>query len=277
MFITKATNGDRKFSGRSKARVIDNRDPLLRGRIRVNHPQLGETVWIDYLRSPNIYDPPEIGDIVFIECESGASGSPIARGRFIKTNSDNSNSLPTQFQKNIPTVRGQYTPGGHSIELDDGDAANENGNVYADVGPPTNTTTNRGVRITTTGGQKIHVAEDPNGDQHILLEDNKGNLIKIDFSDNTVNIKALDKINTEAGGDQNETIGGKLTINVSGDANITSGGAVNVTSSAKTIVTASIVELNGASGKVLTHETDPVVDTIFGTPHIGSSIVKAGP
>ncbi len=54
------------YLGRSRGIVIDNRDPLKRGRIKVNHPLLGETVWIPYIRSPHCFDIPDVGDIVYV-------------------------------------------------------------------------------------------------------------------------------------------------------------------------------------------------------------------
>ena len=55
MFRTRDQNGNVKYVSRSKAKVIDNRDPFNRGRIVVDHPLLGETVWIEYLHYTGIY------------------------------------------------------------------------------------------------------------------------------------------------------------------------------------------------------------------------------
>lgn len=65
-------------------------------------------------------------------------------------------------------------------------------------------------------------------------------------------------------------------LNVSGNVNIVVTGDANVTTQGKTIVTAKEIHLNGEAGKILTTVTDPVIDTIFGTPTQGVPTVKAG-
>jgi hypothetical protein len=69
---------------------------------------------------------------------------------------------------------------------------------------------------------------------------------------------------------------GVATLTTSSDVNINASGACNITSSGKTVVQASEVDLNGSSGQVLTNVTDPIVDTIFGTPTQGVPTVKSG-
>jgi hypothetical protein len=60
-----------KYAGRSRAIVLDNNDPLSKGRIIVDHPLLGETVWIPYLAVAGCFSVPEIGDVVYVECDAG--------------------------------------------------------------------------------------------------------------------------------------------------------------------------------------------------------------
>src|SRR4030067_3169053 len=119
MFRTKDTYGKHRYAGRSKAKVIDNRDPANKGRIMVRHPILGETVWIDYLRNPGQFDVPSIGDIVYIECDTGEHEFPIAHGNLTLGYPGEAN-LPAAFKsRNVPTNRGMFTPGGHLFEMDD--------------------------------------------------------------------------------------------------------------------------------------------------------------
>jgi hypothetical protein len=65
-----------------------------------------------------------------------------------------------------------------------------------------------------------------------------------------------------------------LTTNQDLDLNVT--GDVNATVNGTCSVTAEEINLNGDGGMVLTTETDPVVDSIFGVPTIGVPNVKSG-
>jgi hypothetical protein len=316
------------YIGRSRAVVIDNRDPKLRGRIRVKHPLLGQSTWIDYINSPTLFDPPEVGDIVFVECESTEYEYPVAHGKVIK-GPDGEIVLLDDFQREVPTNRGFKSPGGHTLELDDG--------IYIptdSAGLNEVTTEDKGIRITTSAGNKIHIREDEGFrkdgttveseiKQFILIEDVNGNQIKLDYKDNKITILSkgthetttttdrsdlvggnygettngnktevvngnktsqvdLDETDTVSGkrasnitGDDTNTVGGKLTLEVTGDVVINCANA-KITCSANAEVTAAEIQLNGTAGDVLTNTTDPVVDTIFGTPTIGVTTVKSG-
>lgn len=277
MFRTKDANGNIKYVGRSKAVVMDNRDPLQKGRILVDHPLLGNTAWIDYIREPGVFSVPSIGDVVFVECDSGEYEFAVASG--IVTKGEDANPLlPSKFKRDIPTNRGFFSPGGHSIELDDGEAT-----ITDAPQDNTFTTSKRGIRITTTKGNKVHIIEDiDNSEHYILLEDINGNSIKLDTQNQSI------EINTE--GNQNNTIGGNYQIVVTGNVQLqcanasveadsavveTSGNTV-VTAGGNVQVDAAQIQLNGSAGQVLTTVTDPVVDTIFGAPTQGVPTVKSG-
>ena len=106
-----------------------------------------------------------------------------------------------------------------------------------------NTTENRGVRLTTTAGNKIHIAEDDDAqNKFIQIEDVNGNKVILDYQDNNIRIESVgttdfvtanDRADTTGGnqtedvtGDRTETVGGNLTVTVAGDINIeASGGA----------------------------------------------------
>lgn len=214
------------YAGRSKAVVIDTRDPLKRGRIRVNHPLLAETVWIDYLGDPHKFDPPKIGDIVYLEAEAGWYTYPVAHGRMIK-GEDNSPDIPEEFRRDVPTNRGIYSPGGHLVEIDDGIAP-------ATQNPQdTNfTTENRGVRITSAGNNKIHIIEDvDNGNTFILLQDAGGNFVKLDYKNNQLTINSIGTTQFDTVENRNDTVGGNLEISVSGNTLISSGPSIVLTDS----------------------------------------------
>lgn len=255
-----ANTGSKKAVGRMKATVVDNRDPEKRGRIQVECPTLGYTDWIPYVNSGCIFDPPEIGTVVYVEAESGSLSDGVAHGSLVKP--EDAIELPEDYRKQVPSVRGMFSPQGHKFELDDGNAE------FVEIPcRPSHTTENRGIRITTTGGNKIHISDDP-AQQFINIEDSNGNFIKINTTNNEIVISSKDRIDTIAEGDQSEFIGGNLTITVDGDA------AFDVTGNA--VIDAAEIQLNGPSGDILTNLTDPVVDTIFGTPTVGVPTVKSG-
>ncbi len=133
-----------KMITRSRALVIDNRDPLKKGRIRVKHPILGETVWINFIKDEGSFGVPSIGEIVYLECDCGYETHPIAHGKIPK-GTDTDINVPDIFRRLNPTNRGFYTPSGHTIEMDDGEG-------IAKLG--------KGIRITTKNGIKIDLDDD---------------------------------------------------------------------------------------------------------------------
>jgi hypothetical protein len=247
MFRGKDVNGVQRHISRSKARVIDNRDPYGRGFIRVEHSITGTTAWIPYLKSPGIFDVPSIGDIVYLEAEAGNGQYPVAHG-MIENGVKENERTPEQFKRQVPTNRGLHSPDGHFIELDDG--------VMTPTDDPnvnTVTTENRGIRITSSSGNRIHIIEDDDADERqIVIEDINGNLFRIDTARNTITINSEldlqqlvandykeftgnnkevtvenDEI-VEVKNNKTDTIGGNLTINVTGDAVINADGNVNI-------------------------------------------------
>lgn len=223
MFRVKDTNGQPKYAGRSRGKVIDNRDPLQRGRIRVDHSLLGPTVWIDYLRNPGSFDVPAIGDLVYVEADSGVYEHPIAWGAVTK-GPDTAPLLPAVFRRDIPTNRGIFTPGGHTIELDDGEAL-----LVPQLDDKQYTTKNRGIRITTKGGNKIHIAEDTdNQQQYILLEDANGNTVRLDYKDNKVSILSGGEIEQKAGNNILIDSQGNITVTATGTSEFKGQSGTNV-------------------------------------------------
>lgn len=194
---------------RSRAVVLDNKDPLKRGRIRVNHTLLGETVWINYLKNPGQYDVPNIGDVVYVECDCGEDTHPIAHGAIVK-GKDGDLDVPEAFQRVDPTNRGLYSRGGHLIELDDGIGLAKQG---------------KGLRLTTSGGIKIHALEGTPAESKVIIEMPNGLKIEADgisdkifaqvkFGD-SMEISAVEGIQLKtpaAGGTSISMKGGKLDI-----------------------------------------------------------------
>ena len=153
--------------GSSKAIVLDNRDPLQKGRIRVLSPVYGETNFI-YWTAPDdgFYGPPDIGSIVHVETGGGDKDFLYAT-RVILDGEEGDPDTPTQFRREVPTNRGWVSPGelssegvpaakngGHALELDDGVAT-----VDAQ-GTVTHTKETKGVRLSTSGGHQLSLFEE---------------------------------------------------------------------------------------------------------------------
>lgn len=212
MFRGRDSAGRPKYISRSKAVVVDNRDPFNKGRIVVNSPVLGTTAWIDYLRLPHQFDVPSIGDVVFVECEAGEYEFPIAWGNLTKGVSSPTD-IPAAFKRDVPSNRGLFTPKGHLIELDDGESNPTSSPIDTNL-----STKNRGIRITSSASNKIHIVEDSeNSQQYILIEDAGGNLIKLDYTSNSLTINSIGNTNQTVGGNLNITVSGNCTINASGN------------------------------------------------------------
>lgn len=231
MYRSTSSSGDSKYAGRSKAIVTDNRDPLNRGRILVRHPLLGDTAWIDYLKLPNSFDVPSIGDIVYVECDTGEYEFPVAWGNVTK-GLDEAPEIPAAFKRNVPTNRGTYSPGGHTIELDDGVSKPSSSPNDKDL-----TTKDRGIRVTSSANNKIHIIEDSeNGKEYILIEDKNGNMVKLDYKNNELTIKSLGTTNFDTAQNRTDTVGADFTINVTGKSVINSAGEVTINSDAKATI-----------------------------------------
>ena len=225
MYRTIDQNGNVKYTGRSTSKVIDNRDPLERGRIRISHPLLGNTVWIEYLKTPSTFNVPSIGDIVYVECDAGEPSFPICWGNITK-GSDDSPDIPDTFRRDVPTNRGMHTPGGHLFEMDDGIAP------LTSNPQDTNTTSkSRGVRLTTTDGTKFHIYDDTeNGITKILIEDPDGNSIIVDRNAGEMNLTIDGKFNVTASESSTiDTPETKVTGKLDVDGNVTAKANLNVT------------------------------------------------
>lgn len=194
-----------KLTGRSRAVVLDNRDPLVRGRIIVENPIVGETVWISYLRTPGSFNVPSIGDIVYLEADGGYETHPIAWGNVV-AGEDAAPELPDEFKRKIPTNRGFFTPGGHLIEFDDGV-----GTLSREPNDTDFTTEKRGIRFTTTAGNKFHINEDSDNDlEQILLEDVGGNKLEFNYKSGEEFVSMNSILNTifTTGENYTHTVGG---------------------------------------------------------------------
>jgi len=235
-----------KYTGRCKALVVDNVDPLKKGRIRVDHPLTGETSWIPYLQIPGMYFVPEVGDLVYIESDCGFYEYPVAWGNLPKEESETGplTEVPEGFQRTYPSNRGIYSPDGHLIEVDDGEDLADS---------------KKGIRITTSNESKIHITEEP-ADKKIIIARNEGATIELDGMMDTITISTdngdsitlspsggIECTNSagdlvtltngtitveNSGGDSVTLSSGNITLtNVAGDTATLNGGDINLTNS----------------------------------------------
>ncbi len=264
MFRTKDSNGNTKYVGSSKAVVLDNRDPLSKGRIIVDHPLLGNTVWIDYLRAPGIFTVPSVGDIVYVECDSGVYEFPFSWGNVTK-GEDAAPEIPDMFKRTVPTNRGFYTPKGQSIELDDGVAKDGSDPKYDAL-----TSKSRGIRITTSSGHKIHISDDPDNQvQSITILDKEGDGIVFDAQNKEVTLVSKGKMSLSSEADM--SIASKAKISVAADADISVDGKANVN-----IKAASALEATGDTAKVSGSSMTTVGSSSSPTKVDGQEVTLAG-
>ena len=164
--------GSTKYVGISRAIVVDNNDPLKRGRIRVYSTVLGETAWIPYLTTPGTFNVPPVDSVVYIQCDTGSYSHPVAWGNF-NYGTDDALKFPEEFQRVPPNNRGLYTPAGHLIEIDDG---------TDQLG------TSKGIRVTTADKIKINIADEPS-DSSVDILMPSGTHFKIDGTGDQITLE----------------------------------------------------------------------------------------
>lgn len=243
MFRSKDSHGKPKYVGTSRAVVIENRDPLNRGRIQVDHAILGETSWIPYLNSPGMFSVPSIKDVVFITCESGEAEHSYAWGNITKGDKAKPD-LPDRFKRTVPTNRGLYTPGGNFIELDDGEAK-----PGADPKASNLSTKKRGIRIS-RNGYEISINDDPdNGVENITIVDKAGDGIVFNSKDKKVNVISKGTLSISA--DDSLDIKSNKNIQISSENDLTAVNAKTIlleSSTATEIHASTQVKVSGDSG-----------------------------
>jgi hypothetical protein len=132
---------------------------------------------------PHQFDVPSIGDIVYVECDTGEYEFPVAWGNVTK-GLDEAPEIPEAFKRMVPSNRGIFTPGGHLVEFDDGESNPTSTPKDTDL-----TTKDRGIRITSSKNNQIHIIEDDdNSKQYILLKDASGSYLKLDYNQGKITI-----------------------------------------------------------------------------------------
>lgn len=221
-----------KMITRSRAIVIDNKDPLKKGRIRVKHPILGDTTWINFIKDEGSFGVPGIGNIVYLECDCGYETHPIAHG-VIPKGTDTVINVPEVFRRLNPTNKGFYTPNGHLIEMDDGEGLSKTG---------------KGIRLTTSKG--IVIKLDDIEDSVSISNINEDSIV-LSKSEGIIITSKSDTVN-DASGSHTISSGSEHSLVIT-DSNVTlSSGETNLTltDSDATLSEPGGALLNLASGKV---------------------------
>lgn len=124
--------------------------------------------------------------------------------------------------------------------------------------------------ITSDSGPNLHVKTDK-----IILDDSAGQKVTLDKASKTLTIEC-NELKVSVVGNATVDVKGNLSATVGGDVKVKATGKASVEAGGDCDVKAKKITLNGQEGEVLTTMTDPVVDTIFGTPTMGVKNVKAG-
>jgi len=142
--------------GQGEAIVVDVQNNGKAHTVRILHPDLGTTDFIPYIQTAGLYRIPRVGDKCFTFCKEGFHQYPVAWGN-IMTKAQ-IEVLVGSREDNITIL---YSGGpnndtvSHKIELDDG--------------------ADRGVRITTAGGNKL----DLKNEDEIQATHHSGSFIKM--------------------------------------------------------------------------------------------------
>ena len=186
------------------------------------------------------------GAIVLVQCLDNIGSKAIVIGNLIHPD------RPTTISNTDPHLAGEYNGVQIGINADGSTSLNFQGatDSKGNVIDPSQGLTS--INIDVDGSFQI---------KHSTVT------LRLDKS-GTVSLKALK--------DLEMAITGNVSITLNGDATINAQGKCDIISSGKTTLTASEIDLNGSTGKVLTTSTDPVVDTIYGTPTMGVPTVKSG-
>lgn len=141
----------REFFGKFRGRVVDNTDPLKRGRLLITVPQIlsDVTVWAEPCvpyAGPNLglYAMPEIGGGVWIEFEAGDPSYPIWTGCFWADGDIPSEEAAPEikfFRTNKATIRIDDNTGeiliendsGHSIKMTTSEITIKSGSVIQEA------------------------------------------------------------------------------------------------------------------------------------------------
>lgn len=184
------------------------------------------------------------GAVVFLQCLDGVAEKGIIIGSF------NNPNRKTNLIDDSPKLQGEYN--GVNVLV------NTDGSCSIKFKGPTD---NKGAATSSVGQTEFKIETDGSfqfDHSKVTIRGDKSGTVTITSSaDTTINCV-------------------NANINSSADTKVVAGGACDITSSGNTVVTAAEIHLNGSAGQILTTISDPVIDSIFGTPTEGIPTVKSG-
>lgn len=131
-----------KLLGMGQARVIEvSLNTEDNHRVRINHPDIGDTPFIPYIQTAGVYKVPAINDLVYVFCNEGFVKYPMAWGTKLHKSAVQA-LLGTRDNRAtiIYSTGADHKTISHTIILDDGE--------------------DRGVRVKTAGGNLIDIKND---------------------------------------------------------------------------------------------------------------------
>ncbi|MEE8150652.1 MAG: phage baseplate assembly protein V [Nitrosomonadaceae bacterium] len=215
---------DDKYAGL----VVDIKDPLFAGRIKVIVPALSEDFTTDWALpcqdsagpGSGWFDPPPVNATVWIVFQEGdPEHARYVGGSWSVPNGVSE--VPTEFQREDPNNRGYKSPGGHLLEFDD-DAATQ------------------GIRLTTLGGAIISL-DDAN---EILSITAPGDAL-LNITKN-LDINVAEDANITATKNMTLTAGEDLTLDVTGNT-ILNGSDLNLNVDNFNVSAAQMVDIMATS------------------------------
>lgn len=208
-----AQQAQQRFYGKYRGVVVNNRDPLQRGRVQLRVPSvLGEqtTGWalpcLPYggVANQGMFTIPDVDAQVWVEFEEGNTDHPIWVGVFWRPSDD----IPEEGRLDDPTTRVLRTSSGHVLQFDDAEY-NERFRLAHPAGTELTIEPKGTVVLDVADGSRMVLDAES---AKVTLEDSNGNKVTMSASGTVVEDSNGNKIEMAAAGITLEA----LQINVTG-------------------------------------------------------------
>ena len=202
LLVQVAQEVQRKYYGKFRGFVTDNKDPDKRARLKLTVPSaLGaaETAWalpclpFGGLADHGLFLVPEVGAQLWVEFEEGELSKPIWTGTFWQQAGD----PPAESgEKDAPTTRLLKTPGGHLLRFDD-EKGKEKLQILHPTGAEIAIDDKGTITLTDANGGKVTLDADSG---KLLIEDANGNSLTLDANGTRVEDANGNRIEMAAAG-----------------------------------------------------------------------------